>query len=101
MSRLRQMLHNASVMVEAAVERYRFTCVRCDGWWDDDYEVRVYADVEGTEFRYYRYAGRPCEAPLAADTLCPDCHCGPVCVMRLSQHELRTPLPAAPSPDRG
>ncbi len=83
------------MLVEAAVERYRFTCVRCDTWWDDDYEVRVYTDVEGTEFAYYRHGGGLCEAPRAADTLCRVCQCGPTCVVRLSRTEVLLPDPAA------
>ena len=68
------------IMVEVAWERYRFTCARCDMWWGD-FEVRVYRDVEGTEFAYFRHGGSACEAPLAADTLCPEYHAVEVAVV--------------------
>ncbi len=80
------MLHNTNVTVEWVVERFRFTCLRCDTWWDEDYEVRVDIGAEGVEQARYRRGGSRCEAPLAADTPCPACPCGTTYVSRLAHH---------------
>lgn len=73
------------MIVERATESYRFTCVRCDHWWCDDYEVRELTDADGETCAFYAHGGLACEAPVAADTLCPRCRCGPVHVLRLAR----------------
>lgn len=69
------------MMTEDVVERYRFTCVRCAHDWLGDYQVRHATDIEGETYSFYSLGGFPCEAPGAADILCPSCHCGPVHVV--------------------
>ena len=73
------------MIVERATESYRFTCLRCDHRWHDDYDVRDVTNADGDTCSFYRHGGLACEAPIAADTLCPRCHCGPVHVVRRSR----------------
>jgi hypothetical protein len=73
------------MIVERATESYRFTCVRCDHRWHGEYDVRDVTDAGGETCSFYRHGGFACEAPIAAETLCPRCHCGPVHVVRRSR----------------
>lgn len=70
------------MIVETATESYQFTCLRCDHRWRDHYDVRDVTDADGEKCSFYAHGGLPCEAPIAAETLCPRCRCGPVHVVR-------------------
>lgn len=86
------------MIVESATESYHFTCLRCDHGWDDSYAVRDVTDVDGDTWSFYLHDGLPCEAPSAAVTLCPRCHCGPVHVVRRTRVSLTSTT--LPNPDR-
>jgi hypothetical protein len=70
--------------IEDAIERYQFTCRRCATQWAADYDARHVTDVAGNIFSFYRRDGVPCEAPAAADIMCPTCHRAPVHVILLA-----------------
>jgi hypothetical protein len=73
------------MIVESATETYQFACVRCDRRWRDSYDVRDVTDADGDTWSFYLHDGLACEAPSAAETLCPQCRCGPVHVERRSR----------------
>lgn len=85
------------MIVERATETYQFTCVRCGHRWHDDYDVRDVTDNDGDTWSFYQHGGLPCETPVAAETLCPRCHCGPVHVAR--QARLLLASTERPAPD--
>lgn len=60
------------MIVETAVESYRFTCARCGARWTDNYQVSQ-VDDDGVVESLYRYHGAPCEAPVAGNVACPNC----------------------------
>lgn len=70
---------------ERVVEQYRFLCIRCGSTTTDSYEAVLITDSEGNIRSFYSRGGLPCEAPAAAETLCPDCHRGPVQVTMARQ----------------
>lgn len=74
------------MLVESVVEQYRFSCARCDNQWADSYDARHVTNLEGETFSFYGHGGLPCEAPVAAETVCPRCRCGPVSVTFLARH---------------
>lgn len=76
------------MIVENNAETYRFNCVRCEHTWLDQYTVHNVTDLDGEMLSFYRHDGLSCEAPLAAETLCPSCHCGPVAVLCRECREL-------------
>lgn len=63
------------MIVETAVESYRFTCARCGARWTASYEVRQVADDGGAIDSLYRFHGAPCEAPVGGNVACPVCRC--------------------------
>lgn len=75
-----------AVLIESVVEQYRFSCARCGKQWADSYDARHVTDLEGDIYSFYGHGGLPCEAPSAAETVCPRCHCGPVTVTFLGRH---------------
>lgn len=82
------------MFTESAIERYRFSCPRCDTHWAEDYHVRYVSDLEGETLCFYGHGGFPCEAPAAADIVCRLCHCGPVSAVLIGRRGL--PLVEAP-----
>lgn len=63
------------MIVETAVESYRFTCARCAARWTASYEVRQVTDDGGAIDSLYRFRGAPCEAPIGGNVACPACRC--------------------------
>ncbi|GAA3434859.1 hypothetical protein [Kutzneria kofuensis] len=75
---------------ERVVEQYRFSCARCGSSTVDSYQALLITDSEGNVRSFYSRGGFPCEAPAAAETLCPSCHRGPVHVTLAQQTILTT-----------
>ncbi|HEY0449170.1 hypothetical protein [Actinophytocola sp.] len=61
------------MIVEIAVERYRFSCANCGHTWTADYDVQFLEDNEGDVWAYYRLDGVPVLNPAFDDILCPVC----------------------------
>jgi hypothetical protein len=78
------------MLSERVVEQYRFHCARCGSNREDSYQALLITDSEGNVRSFYSRGGLPCEAPAAAETLCPDCHRGPVQVILARQTVLAT-----------
>jgi hypothetical protein len=76
------------MIVERAAETFQFACVRCEHTWFDEYAVEDVTGLDGETWSFYRHDGLSCEAPMAAETLCPRCHCGPVTVLRRGRRDL-------------
>jgi hypothetical protein len=74
---------------ERVVEQYRFLCTRCGSSTVDSFQALLVTDSEGNIRSFHSRGGLPCEAPAAAETLCPDCHRGPVQVT-LTRQTVRT-----------
>jgi hypothetical protein len=62
------------VTVEISVETYLFTCARCAARWTESYQVSQEVDDAGDVRSFYRRGGVPCEAPVAGNVECPNCH---------------------------
>jgi ribosomal protein S27AE len=62
-----------TMLVETAVERYRFVCGRCGHTWTADYDVQYVSDDVGATFAFYRLDGVPVPAPTSGDIPCPNC----------------------------
>lgn len=62
------------MVIETAVEWYRFTCMRCATGWRTRYTVRHVINAAGVARSFYRHGGVPCEQPVAAEPVCPTCH---------------------------
>lgn len=70
------------MVIEWTSESFLFTCKLCGEQWRETYQVRSVTDLDGDVWSFYRRHDQPCEAPTAAENLCPRCHCGPVRVSR-------------------
>jgi predicted RNA-binding Zn-ribbon protein involved in translation (DUF1610 family) len=66
------------MIVEIAVERYRFECANCGNVWSADYDVQYLQDADGGVFAFYRLDGVPVPSPAEDDVLCPVCGHGRV-----------------------
>ncbi|GII62824.1 hypothetical protein Skr01_29090 [Sphaerisporangium krabiense] len=62
-----------AMLVEIAVERYRFVCGRCGHTWTADYDVQYVSDDLGEVFAFYRLDGVPVLAPTGDEIICPNC----------------------------
>jgi ribosomal protein S27AE len=62
-----------TMLVETAVERYRFICGRCGYTWTADYDVQYVSDDVGATFAFYRLDGVPVPAPTSGELICPNC----------------------------
>lgn len=62
------------MIIESAIERYRFDCHSCGHSWADDYTVQYVEDSEGSLWSFYRLEGTPVPSPSAHDLICPQCH---------------------------
>jgi Zn finger protein HypA/HybF involved in hydrogenase expression len=62
------------MIIESAIERYRFECRNCGHTWADDYTVQYVEDSEGSLWSFYRLEGIPVISPTAHDLICPQCH---------------------------
>jgi hypothetical protein len=62
-----------TMLVETAVERYRFVCGRCGHTWTADYDVQYLSDDVGATFAFYRLDGVPVPAPTAGEITCRNC----------------------------
>jgi ribosomal protein S27AE len=62
-----------TMLVETAIERYRFTCGRCGHTWTADYDVQYVSDDVGATFAFYRLDGVPVPAPIGDEIICPNC----------------------------
>jgi ribosomal protein S27AE len=62
-----------TMLVETAVERYRFVCGRCGHTWTADYDVQYVSDDVGATFAFYRLDGVPVPASTNGDIPCPNC----------------------------
>jgi hypothetical protein len=76
------------VIVEVAVERYRFRCRNCGHTWTADYDVQYLRDYEGDEWAFYRLDGVPVPAPALGDHLCPVCGHGNVFVELIARRDV-------------
>jgi ribosomal protein S27AE len=61
------------MLVETAVERYRFVCGRCGYTWTADYDVQYVSDDVGATFAFYRLDGVPVPSPARDEIVCPNC----------------------------
>jgi ribosomal protein S27AE len=61
------------MLVEVAVERYRFVCGRCGYTWTADYDVQYVSDDVGATFAFYRLDGVPVPSPIRDEIVCPNC----------------------------
>lgn len=52
-----------TMLIETAVERYRFVCGRCGHTWTADYDVQYVSDDVGATFAFYRLDGVPVLPP--------------------------------------
>ena len=52
------------MIIESAIERYRFDCHSCGHSWVDDYTVQYVEDSEGSLWSFYRLEGTPVPSPL-------------------------------------
>jgi hypothetical protein len=75
------------MFIDTATESYRFTCSWCDTTWVADYDLREAVISDGEVLSFYKRAGFACEAPLAAQNICPTCHRGPVSITLLAHRE--------------
>ncbi|MCX5044111.1 hypothetical protein OG921_13145 [Aldersonia sp. NBC_00410] len=62
------------MIIESAIERYRFQCRSCNHTWANDYTVQYVADSEGAIWSFYRFDGTPVPSPGGGDIICPQCH---------------------------
>jgi ribosomal protein S27AE len=62
-----------TMLVETAVERYRFICGRCGYTWTADYDVQYVSDDVGATFAFYRLDGVSVPAPTGDEVICPNC----------------------------
>ncbi|MET8139978.1 hypothetical protein ABZU32_06675 [Sphaerisporangium sp. NPDC005288] len=62
-----------TMLVEVAVERYRFVCGRCGHTWTADYDVQYVSDDVGATFAFYRLDGVPVLPPTGDEIICPNC----------------------------
>jgi hypothetical protein len=62
-----------TMLVETAVERYRFVCGVCAYTWTADYDVQYVSDDIGTTFAFYRLDGVPVPSPIGQEIICPNC----------------------------
>lgn len=75
------------MVIETAVELYRFTCAWCGRVWTAHYHVQEFTGHDGESWSLHRHGGLPCEAPAAAATICTTCHRAPVQVTLLSRRD--------------
>jgi hypothetical protein len=75
------------VIVEIAVERYRFECGNCGHTWTADYDV-VYLEDHEDVWAFYRLDGIPVPSPAADDILCPVCRHGQVVVRLIARRDV-------------
>ena len=76
------------MIIESAIERYRFQCRNCGHSWADDYAVQYVEDSEGSVWSYYRVGGAPVLSPAADRLICPVCHHGQVSVDLIGRSEV-------------
>ncbi|MEV5704895.1 hypothetical protein [Actinoallomurus sp. NPDC052274] len=69
------------MLVDVAVERFRFVCGRCGHRWITDYDVQYVQDDVGTTFAFYRLDGVPVEPPTGGEVTCPRCGAAGVAVI--------------------
>ena len=62
-----------TMLIETAVERYRFVCGRCGHTWTADYDVQYVSDDVGATFAFYRLDGVPVLPPAGDEIICPSC----------------------------
>ncbi|GAA4507640.1 hypothetical protein GCM10023191_066330 [Actinoallomurus oryzae] len=62
-----------TMLVDVAVERYRFVCGRCGRTWTADYDVQYVSDDVGAIFAFYRLDGVPVPPPTGGEVTCPNC----------------------------
>lgn len=62
-----------TMLIETAVERYRFVCGRCGHSWTADYDVQYVSDDVGATFAFYRLDGIPVLPPTGDEIICPNC----------------------------
>jgi hypothetical protein len=60
-----------TMLIETAVERYRFVCGRCAHSWTADYDVQYVSDDVGATFAFYRLDGIPVLPPPATRSSVP------------------------------
>jgi ribosomal protein S27AE len=70
-----------TMLIEFAVERFRFVCGRCGHSWTADYDVQYVMDDVGATFAFYRLDGVPVEPPTSGDVTCPRCGAAGVAVI--------------------
>jgi ribosomal protein S27AE len=70
-----------TMLIETAVERYRFVCGRCGHRWTADYDVQYVSDDVGATFAFYRLDGVPVPAPTGEEVICPNCGAASVAVI--------------------
>jgi hypothetical protein len=75
------------VIVETAVERYRFECANCGRTWNADYDVQYVQDHEGGVWSFYRLNGVPVRSPVGDDLLCAACHHGRILVRLIARRD--------------
>ncbi|GAA4612889.1 hypothetical protein GCM10023195_55520 [Actinoallomurus liliacearum] len=62
-----------TMLIETAVEGYRFVCGSCGHTWMADYDIQYVSDDVGATFGFYRLDGVPVPAPTAGDIPCTNC----------------------------
>ncbi|GAB3979677.1 hypothetical protein GCM10029978_075690 [Actinoallomurus acanthiterrae] len=62
-----------TMLVDVAVERYRFVCGRCGRDWTADDDVQYVSDDVGAVFAFYRLDGVPVQPPTGGEVTCPNC----------------------------
>jgi ribosomal protein S27AE len=62
-----------TMLVETAVERYKFVCGRCGYTWTADYDVQYLRDDVGATIAFYRLDGVPVPPPTSGEITCPNC----------------------------
>jgi hypothetical protein len=62
-----------TMLVETAVERYRFVCGRCGHRWTADYDVQYVSDDVGATFAFYRLDGVPVPTSAGEEIICANC----------------------------
>ncbi len=86
---------------ELAVERYEFTCPRCEQRWTRDYDIQHVADAEGRIWEYYSFNGLPAVAPTAPGAVaCPSCGAERLHVSLAARRQAPVPHPAQDRPRR-
>jgi ribosomal protein S27AE len=75
------------MLVETAVERYKFVCGRCGYAWTADFDVQYVTDADGDTFAFYRLDGTPTPSPTGGEILCPNCGAGKLAVLPLARRD--------------